>query len=918
MKNIKRFFSRKSNRLIALVLAAALVLGSAAVGLAATLAADGPIDFTFDQPNDVSALPITGVDYETQVTNSGTYTARTDDSTQAAMRVDAAGRAWITVRAGAVPGVVAVGLSTKSQITNARSYQLYTQNGIEKVTIANGGKLHIPNKGDATKSVRSVVTTTPAGKENDIEWSLPYASDVLTSVAANGNVIPKDNGTALVLGKVTDKWGVERVIPVIVQVGPQVKVITVGNVHYVQTDKDDNGAPVYVEVDDNGKVKVPTRYWKNIDPGPRQEVWVDEDGNWVDEKPTTEEPLGDGVKEVGGRYWKKVPGTDNGGKAVWQEVTRGGNPLVPEYYVGGTGSDPDIYEHLYKINPPHDTLYTDPSAENFDDTYPGWLKYGKSTPNRPSGLSEYDEWRVAVADKGGNGPLGDGVVKAGDRYWKIVPGTENPGDNKAVWQEVNRAGDVLQPENYVGGTMTTPDPYNRLYRIRYPQDTTGSPVSAEDYDDTYPRWLMYTTNGRPSGLSEYDEWRVAVANATIGTPASISGPSSISLNSGYAATSAGAYTVGGSGTVTVTLSDNLSGKLSWNNSTKRIDIAAGLAVGTYDVTLTASNGVGTPDSCNLRITVGKINPTGVVWPSGLTAKTGQTLTQVAITGGSSDQAGTFSWVAPSTSTGTTAGTRQFEMKFTPNDGNYATVTSLVNVVVSLAVVLPPTEGGQGGIPGIVIDTSKTGDDCNWLAIATKKVDGKDYLLILRAKTLPARSYTTAGYVDGAAKTAMTTWYNQTAPTKLKGYTVQTDADSKLGTWASLDAANGFSSPTPGSGSVYAFLLSFQETANFCSYGYWKTTGSVYPSSPSPAPGNLAKMLPTGEAAGDANSVACWLRSPSIHGNTAPNVAATLNNVDIINSPPSIASGIAACPATTAMYVQPIRPALWVSADILNG
>jgi len=78
--------------------------------------------------------------------------------------------------------------------------------------------------------------------------------------------------------------------------------------------------------------------------------------------------------------------------------------------------------------------------------------------------------------------------------------------------------------------------------------------------------------------------------------ARITGPTEMTLTVGYAATSTEAYAVMGAGTVTVTKTSGNS-KITWNNSTKKLDIAAGLAVGTYPVKLKASN-----DTTNAELT----------------------------------------------------------------------------------------------------------------------------------------------------------------------------------------------------------------------------------------------------------------------------------------------------------------------------
>jgi hypothetical protein len=76
-----------------------------------------------------------------------------------------------------------------------------------------------------------------------------------------------------------------------------------------------------------------------------------------------------------------------------------------------------------------------------------------------------------------------------------------------------------------------------------------------------------------------------------GTAPRISGPSSLTLTKGYVATSTSVYTITGTAPVTVL---KLSGddKISWNSTTRQLDIAAGLAVGIYEVRLRATNSAG--------------------------------------------------------------------------------------------------------------------------------------------------------------------------------------------------------------------------------------------------------------------------------------------------------------------------------------
>ncbi|MDR1093359.1 MAG: GDSL-type esterase/lipase family protein [Clostridiales bacterium] len=98
----------------------------------------------------------------------------------------------------------------------------------------------------------------------------------------------------------------------------------------------------------------------------------------------------------------------------------------------------------------------------------------------------------------------------------------------------------------------------------------------------------------------------------------ISGPESMVLTERYAATATDAYTVAGDG-VTVTKTSG-SDSIAWNEAAKKLDIAAGLAAGTYPVVLTASNGNTAEDkSLTFTLTVDVLDLTlpGIIGPTSM-------------------------------------------------------------------------------------------------------------------------------------------------------------------------------------------------------------------------------------------------------------------------------------------------------------
>ena len=69
----------------------------------------------------------------------------------------------------------------------------------------------------------------------------------------------------------------------------------------------------------------------------------------------------------------------------------------------------------------------------------------------------------------------------------------------------------------------------------------------------------------------------------------IAGPAGMTLGLEYAAASSAGFTVTGKEPVTVSQDETYGGKITWSDTEKRLDVAAGLSPGGYPVVLTASN-----------------------------------------------------------------------------------------------------------------------------------------------------------------------------------------------------------------------------------------------------------------------------------------------------------------------------------------
>jgi hypothetical protein len=124
------------------------------------------------------------------------------------------------------------------------------------------------------------------------------------------------------------------------------------------------------------------------------------------------------------------------------------------------------------------------------------------------------------------------------------------------------------------------------------------------------QYQCVATNTAGNATSNTATLTVTAANVAP----SITGPTALSLQEGYAATSSGVFTASGTPAPTVTKTSG-NDAITWNNSTKKLDIAAGLAAGSYPVGLKASNGVNPNATITFTLTVTQIPVTNAQTPN---------------------------------------------------------------------------------------------------------------------------------------------------------------------------------------------------------------------------------------------------------------------------------------------------------------
>ncbi len=117
----------------------------------------------------------------------------------------------------------------------------------------------------------------------------------------------------------------------------------------------------------------------------------------------------------------------------------------------------------------------------------------------------------------------------------------------------------------------------------YPSSGTGDSTGLILVSPNGTRFKVFVDAQGAFQTTPLDEAAPAVTAPTI------TGPASMTLQTGYEAVSTEAYTVAGTAPVTVT---KVSGneKITWDGTAKKLNIAEGLAAGSYEVTLRASNG----------------------------------------------------------------------------------------------------------------------------------------------------------------------------------------------------------------------------------------------------------------------------------------------------------------------------------------
>jgi|GEM_PF-6676135 len=299
--------------------------------------------------------------------------------------------------------------------------------------------------------------------------------------------------------------------------------------------------------------------------------------------------------------WSLALGTLPTGLSLSANGEISGTPTQPGTYSFAVKAENNVGDHTVTLS-----IVVDPTPPVV------------TTSTLPNGLMDtaYSQTLVATGTAPITWTVDSGALPAGLSLSTagVISGTPTVSGTYNVTVKANNAGGsvtkayallIVRPVTIT--TLTMP---NATADKEYSQQlaaTGDGPITWTLNNGTLPIGLTLSPQGLISGTpiaTGTFQFTVAAANAASrelqslsvvvdAVPPLISGPGSQTLAVGYAAAQSAVFTLSGTAPITVTLQGD--SKITWNASEKKLNIAAGLAVGTYPVTLTAANG-GQPDA----------------------------------------------------------------------------------------------------------------------------------------------------------------------------------------------------------------------------------------------------------------------------------------------------------------------------------
>ncbi|MCL1848662.1 MAG: FIVAR domain-containing protein [Clostridiales bacterium] len=212
MKAYTQTRGKGSRKILAVTMAILLTLTTVGLILGNTFAAPGDVQVTLQSTSGISGA------YTIEAGQTGSLTvvnlneARSSDTTIATLTHTPGMLGNITIT-GVKAGITTIAYGNRLGVVAAARYQITDSNNISAYILKNGGEVHLHKPGDTAQSPVEVTAGT-----NNIQWrSLNQA--VASVDEGTGAITAVTKGAAIVLGQFIDKWGVDRDVHILVEVG---------------------------------------------------------------------------------------------------------------------------------------------------------------------------------------------------------------------------------------------------------------------------------------------------------------------------------------------------------------------------------------------------------------------------------------------------------------------------------------------------------------------------------------------------------------------------------------------------------------------------------------------------------------------------------------------------------------------------